>query len=260
MGIGFTIIRRLLKQKDIRVNDVRVSKDITLLPGDEVVVYTKVQSKKPMLVFDKKEITIFYKPKQISSETFRDKVAEFYGDNYQLAHRLDFNTDGLIILAKTENALKHMIDAFCKGSVQKKYLALVYGNCTLEGTFDAYITKDLDINKSYVSLLPNERSKTIRTIIKPAKKGLETTLLEIVLKTGRTHQIRAHLAFLGYPIIGDTKYGMFDVNKKFGIEVQCLTADSISFSFPQNHFFHELNQTIVKTPFTFYSNNNIAII
>ncbi|MDR0696829.1 MAG: RluA family pseudouridine synthase [Christensenellaceae bacterium] len=254
VGLSYTIARSLLKKKDIKVNGKRVSKDMMLDSGDEVIVYYEVKAEYFQPIAETNEIAIFFKPKQIASETFSDKIENYFGHDYLLVHRLDFNTDGLIIFAKGKEALTRMIDAFNKGFVVKKYITLVSGICTKEGLFEAYITVDPILNKSQVSLKPTPVSKHIKTIIKCLKFGNDTSLLEITLVTGKRHQIRAHLAFLGYPIIGDTKYGNFDVNKKLNISMQCLTAYSLAFKFTPGHPYIHLNQMEVKLPDEFIQN------
>lgn len=147
-------------------------------------------------------------------------------------HRLDRNTCGLVIFAKNPEALTILLDKFKNREIQKHYSCLVYGKLPKkEDTLIAYLFKDSKKSQVYIS---NEQKKGYQKIITSYKvlKYIEnTSLLDITLHTGRTHQIRAHLAHIGFPIIGDGKYGINEVNKQYKAKTQKLCSYYIKFNF-----------------------------
>ena len=132
-----------------------------------------------------------------------------------VCNRLDRNTSGIIIGAKNYQALKSINAAIKAGFVRRFYKTIVKGTIKEEFTHSAYLLKDEDKNKVEIRERSFENSKEITTVVKPIESKAGYSLVEIELITGRTHQIRGHLASLGYPVIGDRKYGSKVVNEKF---------------------------------------------
>lgn len=126
-----------------------------------------------------------------------------------------------------------MLDKFKNREIKKHYNCLVYGKMPKkEDTLIAYLFKDAKKSQVYISDVPKKGYVKIITSYKVIEYfNNNTSLLDITLHTGRTHQIRAHLAYIGYPIIGDGKYGVNEINKKFDAKTQKLCACSIEFSF-----------------------------
>ncbi len=150
-----------------------------------------------------------------------------------LANRIDRNTGGIVIAAKNAEALRIMSEKIKNREIDKRYLCLVIG-CPKkkEATLTAYMIKDEKKNKVRVYDHPVEGGKTMITEYRvlDTKGGL--SLIEVRLHTGRTHQIRAHFAFLGCPLLGDGKYGSNELNKKFGgYKKQCLYSYRLGFPF-----------------------------
>jgi 23S rRNA pseudouridine955/2504/2580 synthase len=131
----------------------------------------------------------------------------------ELAHRLDRDTSGLLLLAKTRRALVNLHEQLREGAVDKRYLALVKGDWVnarqhVKLALTKYVTRE---GERRVSVDPEGApSHTIFTLL---KRFACYSLVEAELRTGRTHQIRVHLAHLGFPIVGDDKYGDFELNK-----------------------------------------------
>ncbi|MEG2073479.1 MAG: RNA pseudouridine synthase, partial [Angelakisella sp.] len=119
--------------------------------------------------------------------------------------------------------------------IEKRYKCLVFGVPTPKHKLcRAYLLKDSDNNQVTVSASPMEGGKTIITEYTVLAENRNFSMLEILLHTGRTHQIRAHMAFLGYPLVGDTKYGTAKQNKGLPYRFQALCAYSITFKFTTN--------------------------
>ena len=152
-----------------------------------------------------------------------------------VCNRLDRNTSGLILAGKTPTGTHYLTRVIRDRSVSKYYLAAVLGECEKEGKFTAYLTKDRKKNIVNISDKKIDGSSEIVTDISMISynEKMDCALLEIDLITGKSHQIRAHLAHLGNPIIGDVKYGNKVLNaifnRKFGIRSQMLTAYRIDF-------------------------------
>jgi 23S rRNA pseudouridine955/2504/2580 synthase len=137
-------------------------------------------------------------------------------------HRLDKNTSGLVLFCKTPDALKHYNELMREHGIRKIYQCVVEGAIAKPGEIKGYLTKDPALNKVQFTLQAvSASSQAVHTLYRPCGVKQELTWLEVELHTGRTHQIRACLAAIGHPVIGDTKYGG---RKRQGITTQLLHA------------------------------------
>ena len=152
-----------------------------------------------------------------------------------ICNRLDRNTSGIIMAAKTPHGAHYLSDVLKNRTVKKYYFAMVAGMADLDGDYTAYLLKDETTNKVTISKVKMNDAKAIETNIKilDYNPKADVTLLMIELKTGKRHQIRAHLSSLGYPILGDIKYGSRTINaifnRKYGIKSQMLSSVLVVF-------------------------------
>ena len=148
-----------------------------------------------------------------------------------LCHRLDRNTGGLLMLAKTEAARQAVSAALRAHQIRKKYRCFVAGvPSPSSAVVDAWLEKDASAGRVYIHEAPRENAVPIRTRYRVLEHHQEVSLLEVEIITGRTHQIRAQLARLGYPILGDSRYGSNAVNRRHGVTKQLLWACELVFS------------------------------
>lgn len=223
----------LLKNKEIKVNGKKVGADVRLSVGDEICYYlTAKQAEKPAFftVYEDENILVADKESGVNSEAVfaalrRERECYFI-------HRLDRNTCGLLVFALTESAERELLSVFKERRVEKKYHALCFGKFPKrQAVLTAYLKKDEKHALSQVFEKPVLGAEKIITEYSVLEENGETTLVEVTLHTGKTHQIRAHLSRVGCPIVGDMKYGDADKNKKYKTSRQRLVAKKLSFSF-----------------------------
>lgn len=155
-----------------------------------------------------------------------------------LCNRIDRNTGGIVILAKNAAALRAVNEAIRENRVHKKYLCAVHGRLCGEKTLRAYHLKDYKTNTVKIFAEQKKGSREIITKYRSLKysEKYDLTLLEVTLVTGRTHQIRAHMEFIGHPLLGEGKYGVNRDDRKLGYSAQALYSYAVEFDFADPEF------------------------
>lgn len=260
-----SVIYKLFRKKDIKVNGKPASDKLSLKENDMIRIYLLEEQFQDFCNEKKKEITEYHfdvvyedenifvvsKPtgmvvqdaENVNENTLTEEVQSYFIEKGLYdpkdmiafapspAHRIDRNTSGLVIFGKNIESLQILNKAFKERTgINKKYLALVFGKTKKEG----------EIN---LPLIKNENEKLVRVDMKYGKSALtryktllsneKYSLLEVELLTGRTHQIRVHMSNIGFPLVGDKKYGNFKGNlefeKEYDWKFQFLHAYYISF-------------------------------
>lgn len=251
LGVGYNQIQKLIRNKDVKVDGKRVSKDVDLIKGELIEIYI---NEKPLeIVYENKDIVIILKPKNIETisengETdLLEKVSKQLNLKLYAVHRLDRNTIGLVIFAKNIDAKKSLDIAIKNRKLEKFYIAKVCGEINKsEEKLTAFLKKDDKKSLVFVSDKNLSGYEEIKTNYKKVQSDGEFSILEVELVTGKTHQIRAHLSHIGYPILGDEKYGNTEINKKYKKKYQCLCSYKLKFNFDKNDYLEYMNGEIVE--------------
>ena len=237
-------VKKILQNKDIKINGTRIKENCQLKPNDKVVVYYHEKEAKEWftLVYEDENILIVNKRAgiEVISENERDLTSILSKEypNIKPVHRIDRNTEGLIIFALNNSAEKELLSAFkTRKGIIKKYALLVQGRVDPTKIKRTVYLKKIDsLSKVWISEIKTSGYEPISTEFSLIEYQGDRTLLEANLITGKTHQIRAHIAYYGHPIVGDGKYGKDD-------QIQmCLTANSLSFNFNKNSILAYLNK------------------
>lgn len=239
-GLKQSTLYKALRQKDIRINDIRINSNETIHIGDKVKVYIVDELLFShydfKIIYEDDNILVVYKPagiEVVGENSLTSYVQRQYPSSMP-CHRLDRNTFGIVLFSKNDETLQILFDKFKNHEIKKYYKCKVYGIPSAKHTIlKAFLFKDSNKSQVYISDSPKKGYREIITeyTVLSSNKKENTSVLEILLHTGRTHQIRAHLAHIGYPIIGDGKYGLNEINKRFNKKTQELCAYKIKFDF-----------------------------
>ena len=260
-----SFIYKLFRKKDVKINGHWVKENYILTEGEELTIYVTdsqlEEFNKPkeiekvtlnhQIVYEDENILIINKPRGLlvhgdegeKKLTLANQVINYlyfkgeydpkadHGFIPAPAHRLDRNTSGLVAFAKNLVSLQELEDLFKqKEEIVKEYKALVVGKFEGSQTIDAPLLKDEKTGLVRVS----KNGKNAVSFEKSSRNIGDFTLVNVQIFTGRTHQIRVHFASINHPVVGDTKYGDYDLNHKiekmYGFKNQFLIAKSLSFN------------------------------
>ena len=275
-------IYKSIRNNKVKVNDKKVKFDYRVKLGDEIKLYindklltnnkqqSNINQKQEFsIVYEDINIMVVYKPKGLlvhtdsinSNNTLINQIISYliktnqYNPNIEncfipsLVNRLDRNTAGIVLIAKNHKTLDLLNEKTKNHEINKYYIAKVHGIIDPKhATLVAYLTKKSAKNFVIITKKPiNDNSKKIITEYRMIRHDNKTSTIEINLLTGRTHQIRAHFNYIGYPLVGETKYTNSIVVKTNTSNHQALCAYKIIFKFKNknNHLGYLNNKTFV---------------
>jgi 23S rRNA pseudouridine1911/1915/1917 synthase len=229
-------VQKAINAGMVLVNDAPIKSNYKVKPSDSIIVYsdmspeqTDVQPEKMELniVYEDADLMIINKPAGMVvhpgsgnyTGTLLNGVSYYLQQQnpnlsedtlprFGLVHRIDKNTSGLLVLAKTDNAMRHLAKQFFDHTTSRKYVALAWGDIQNdEGTIVAHVGRNLRFRKLFEAYPEGDHGKDATTHYKVLERFGYVTLVQCILETGRTHQIRVHMKYIGHPLFNDDFYG-----------------------------------------------------
>ena len=275
-----SLLYKSFRNKRIKVNGRRAEPDTRLCAGDVIELYindeffpARPAAKKPAprrqppvaAVYEDDSIAVLYKPAHLlchSDRTGDANLVDAFAAQLEaqgkydpkaenrfapaICNRLDRGTEGLVIAAKSYAALRDMNAIIREDLLKKEYLTITVG-APPQGRHTAWLQHSEKGNRVRIHARQSEGYKQIITDVTVIRQAGPFALCRIGLVTGRTHQIRAHLAYLGHPVLGDIKYGNRKMNERTGLKTQALCAQRLTFGrIPEENTLHYLSGRVVK--------------
>ncbi len=242
-------IQKMLRKGDIRLNGKKATGEVRVTENDIVRIFTVDEEKKINVRMDVGDVEVIYEDESLicvmkpaglvthpdgnHTDSLSERLIKYlYSDGkYEGVftssplNRLDYNTSGIVLAAKTPSYARVLAELIAKNKVVKEYVAVVEGDFTGRHKVTTYATKDEKLNKMTLSKEETEGSVQMISVFEGVESTGEFSIVKCRLITGKTHQIRSQLEFLGHPIMGDVKYcsrSSREMTKKFGIKRQML--------------------------------------
>jgi len=259
-------IKKMIDDEMLLVNGEHVKSNYKLNSGDEVLL--RIPDPKPLdvcaedievpILYEDEDIVVVDKPRGMVvhpaagnySGTLVNALIGYCGDNLSdingvirpgIVHRIDRDTSGVLVVAKTNTAHERLSEKLKVHDIERVYVALVYGVIAEnQGKIDAPIGRHPTDRKKMAVNAKNGRSAV--THFRVLERFKDATYIEVTLETGRTHQIRVHMSYIGYPIIGDTVYGR--KNDRYDINGQALHAKELGFIHPTREKYMEFESPL----------------
>lgn len=261
-----SLMYKYIRLKRIKINGKRCEISTRLKEGDRVDMYindeffeqrfdrydfmhastnlTVLYEDENIMLLDKKVGLLSHPDEREYNDTLLTRIKRYLYENGEynpsdensfspaLINRIDRNTGGIVMAAKNAEALRIMNQKLKDREIKKFYLCVVHGTLKeKDGTLHGWLTKDEKKNLVKVSSRKTEGAKEIKTKYRVLAENKGMSLVEVELLTGRTHQIRAHFASIGHPLLGDGKYGRNSMNKESGYKKQFLYSYKLKFDF-----------------------------
>lgn len=283
-GVPKSMIYRILRRGEVRVNKGRIKPTYRLQPGDELRIppirmsagsdagsTATGESLESRILYEDKRLIILNKPSGLAVhggsgiqfgviESMRKARTDLHF--LELAHRLDRDTSGCLILAKKRSALRQLHELLREGKVQKRYLALVQGNWQYGNKRINEPLQKQTLRSGERIVRVSEQGKSASSTFRPLAVSKKASLLEVEIHTGRTHQIRVHAAHSGHPIAGDEKYGDEAFNRYLagmGFKRLFLHARGVAFELQEPYVDIVVNAPLDKKFEDLLSKLNLAI-
>lgn len=260
-----SLMYKYIRMKRIKLNGKRCEISTRLNEGDVMQLYINdeffdtaaetefltappvlniVYEDENILLVDKKNGLVVHEDDEKTSDTLINRILHYLYDKGEykpeeensfvpaLCNRLDRNTGGIVIAAKNAESLRILNQKIKDRELEKRYLCITVGIPPKKhDTMTAYLEKNADGNTVKVTDKKTPSNKTIITTYDVLKTSGRLALVEVKLETGRTHQIRAHFAHIGCPLLGDGKYGINQVNREYKVKTQALYSYKLKFTF-----------------------------